>query len=117
MDIDIEITYDTLPKAVTQISKRLINIERLLLEKGSTNTVPEDELLTVRQASIFLTLAVPTIYSLISKGELPVCKRGKRCYFSKADLLNYIKAGRKRTNSEIEAEAADYVNNKKGPRK
>ena len=35
-------------------------------------------------------------------------KRSKRLYFSREDLLNYIQAGRKKTNSEIQADAGSY---------
>lgn len=49
--------------------------------------------MTVREASEYLSLSVPTIYTLISKGELPVKKRSKRCYFFASDLNNYLKAG------------------------
>lgn len=71
-----------------------------------------DELLTVKGAAEFLSLSVPTIYGLISKGELPVMKRSKRCYFSKQDLLAYLKQGRKKTIRETEQAAHDYLNTK-----
>jgi excisionase family DNA binding protein len=77
------------------------------LKHNQPNNTPQqttDELLTIEQTALFLKLAKPTIYGLISKGELPVMKRSKRCYFSKAELINYLKQGRKKTNSEIEAE-------------
>ena len=35
-------------------------------------------------------------------------KRGKRCYFDKAELLAYVKAGRKRTNNEIKENAENH---------
>ena len=70
-----------------------------------------EQLLTVEQASQFLSLSVPTIYSKVSRGELPVCKPAgsKRVYFSKEDLLKYIKKGRQQTNSEIEENACDHL--------
>ena len=64
----------------------------------------KDELLTVQDAAKFLSLSVPTIYGLIHKGELPVMKRSKRCYFSRHELLDYLKQGRKKTLSETESE-------------
>lgn len=73
----------------------------------------EDALLTVKQAAEFLTLSVPTLYGLISKGEVPVMKRSKRCYFLKQDLINYLKAGRRMSSAEINAEAAQYLQQKK----
>jgi len=78
-------------------------------------TEQTDQLLTIQQAAELLSLTVPTLYSKVSKGELPVMKRGKRLYFSRTELLDYIKEGRKKTNAEIEAEAKVYLlNNKKG---
>ena len=99
------------------IDARLSNIESLLLELKQTPQVathaPQDELLTVQDTAAFLSLSVPTVYGLISKGEIPVMKRSKRCYFSKADLIAYLKSGRKRSNSEIETEAATHLAKKR----
>lgn len=74
-----------------------------------------EKLLTIQEAADFLNLSVPTMYSKVSKGELPVMKRGKRLYFSRTELLDYLKEGRKRSNADIEAEANSYLlNNQKG---
>lgn len=62
---------------------------------------------------IFLNLTVPTIYSKVSKGELPVMKRSKRLYFSSTELMEYLKEGRKMSNSEIEQQAETYLSNNK----
>ena len=101
------------------IEARLSNIETLLLDikhtpKDTGNQPEADELLTVQDTAKFLSLSVPTIYGLISKGELPVMKRSKRCYFSKIELLNYLKQGRKKTLAETASEANQYLNKKKG---
>lgn len=106
------ITFDQLPSAVSHLSKKLENIERLLREKYAQPIEQSDQLLTVQEAAEFLSLTVPTIYSKVSKGELPVMKRSKRLYFSSSELLEYIKAGRKKTNLEIEAEADTYLKKK-----
>jgi excisionase family DNA binding protein len=99
------------------IDARLSNIENLLLDlkhttKDTSNRSEADELLTVQDAAKVLRLSVPTIYGLISKGELPVMKRSKRCYFSKVELINYIKQGRKKTHAEIEIEVQNFIPNK-----
>jgi len=78
-------------------------------------TEQSEQLFTVQEAAQFLNLTVPTIYSKVSKGELPVMKRSKRLYFSSTELMQYLKEGRKKSNTEIEAEAEAYLfNNKKG---
>lgn len=84
-------------------------------QKHTTPPAPTDELFTVRDAAKFLSLSVPTVYTLISKGELPAIKRTKRVYFSKFELINYLKQGRKKTLAETASEADAYLaNNKKG---
>lgn len=84
-------------------------------QESKTPTEQPEQLLTVQEAAQFLNLTVPTIYSKVSKGELPVMKRSKRLYFSSTELMEYIKEGRKKSNAEIEQEAKAYLlNNKKG---
>ena len=101
------------------IEARLNNIENLLLDLKQTpkeqGKHPEtDELLTVQDTAKFLSLSVPTVYTLISKGELPVMKRSKRCYFSKVDLINYLRQGKKKTLAETATEAENYLKKKGG---
>lgn len=100
-----------------QIDARLTNIEALLVSMKETThhlskPAVEDELLTVQDAAKLLKLSVPTIYGLISKGGIPVMKRSKRCYFSKLELINYMKEGRKKPLSEINAIAEKHVKGK-----
>ena len=101
------------------IEARLSSIETLILDlkyqpiKVGPNE-PSEQLLTVQEAAQFLNLTVPTIYSKVSKGELPVMKRSKRLYFSNLELMEYLKEGRKKSNAEVEKEAEAYLSNKKG---
>ena len=99
------------------IEERLSSIENLILDlkqptKVETLVQPE-KLLTIQEAAQFLNLTVPTIYSKVSKRELPCMKRSKRLYFSSTELMEYLKEGRKKSKSEIEQEAVKYLNNKK----
>ncbi len=105
----MEITFEKLPQAVNQLFDKLENIERLLLSKSNDPQNETDKLLTIKQASEIIHLSVPTIYGLVQRAEVPVCKRGKRLYFSKKELTAWIMAGRKKTVSEIEAEAGSYM--------
>lgn len=99
------------------IEARLSNIETLILDlkhqpKEVEPTAAPDQLLTVDEVSELLHLSKPTIYSKHSKGELPgVCKRGKRLYFQRDIIISWIKEGRQKSNSEVEAEA--YLSNSK----
>ncbi len=84
-------------------------------QESKTPTDQPEQLLSIQEAAEFLSLTVPTMYSKVSKGELPVMKRSKRLYFSRTELLDYLKDGRKKSNYEIEQEADLYLSNlKKG---
>jgi excisionase family DNA binding protein len=100
------------------IEARLNNIETLLLDlkhlpKQKGEQPEAVQFLTVHEASVFLNLAVPTIYSMVSRSELPVMKRSKRLYFSKEELTAWIKSGRKKTISESAQEAIDLLQMKR----
>jgi excisionase family DNA binding protein len=111
------LTFDNLPLAVNQLSKKLDQIELLLVQNKDAKINSEvEKLLSIEEASNFLKLSVPTIYSKVSKGELPVMKKSKRLYFSNLDLIAYLKEGKKKSNSEINNLALDYIN-KKGDRR
>ncbi|MCX6243687.1 MAG: helix-turn-helix domain-containing protein [Bacteroidetes bacterium] len=113
----MEITFDQLPKAVSQLYDKLETIERLLLAKSDDPQPESDQLLTIQQAAEVLHLTVPTMYGLVQRASIPVCKRGKRLYFSKQELTSWIMAGRKKTISEIDAEAENYLSSRKRGRR
>lgn len=102
-------------KLISDISERVTaNILKAVHNTTSTSEQPE-QFLNIQEAAQFLNLTVPTIYSKVSKRELPCMKRGKRLYFSTTELMEYIKEGRKKSYAEIEQEAGMYLsNNTKG---
>jgi len=101
-----------------QIETRLGKIENLLLDLRSNqqtagNAANEKDLLTVSEAAEYLTLAVPTIYSMVSRGTLPFMKRSKRIYFSRIELVEFLKAGRRQTTAEMAANADEFIPKRK----
>ena len=109
------LTLETVPQAVIQLFIKLEKIEELLLEKREQETNEQSEtFLNIQEAAKFLNLTVPTVYSKVSKRELPCMKRGKKLYFSSLSLTQYIKEGRKKSNDEIEADAESFLKNKGG---
>lgn len=59
-------------------------------------------------------LARATLYGKLASGEIPGHKRGKKWYFLKSEIDNFLKQGRKKTLSETEAEANTYLKRKGG---
>ena len=78
-------------------------MERVLSKANLQNETNDDKLLTVADAASFLSLSIPTIYSLVSRREIPFLKPEgtKRVYFLKEDLRNYIKEGRQKPRSQV----------------
>jgi excisionase family DNA binding protein len=104
-------TFEQLPNVVEQIYNKLLGLEALLLTmSGDLRAKPEaKDILAIKEAAELLNLSVSSIYVLVHKKVIPVCKRGKRLYFSKDDLLRWIKEGRKKTAKEIDAEAESHL--------
>ena len=95
-------TFEQLPQAISALHDKVDNIKDLLLESQKVPPLYAD-LLTIKQAAEFLSLSVPTLYTKVSRKEIPVNKRGKRLYFSMAELSTWIKSGRKKTQEEIQS--------------
>lgn len=113
----LNLPFEQLPNAVTMLTKEVSDLKQLIIAKQEATPNPEksDKLLTIDEVAKLLHLAKPTIYSKVSRNELPFMKRGKRLYFSRTEIMDFIKAGRRKTTAEIEQEAETYLsNNKKG---
>lgn len=112
-----KITHNTLPQAVSNLTKEVSELKRLLIERQEKPT--ED------QQDVWLDLnelvaydpekrTKATWYSKISKGEAPPYhKRAKKIYFLKSDIDVWLKAGKRKSNAEIEAQAEAYLSNTK----
>ena len=95
------------------LNARLTNIEALLAELAAAEQQPRNnpkanKLLSIDEASEFLSLAKPTLYRLTSTRAIPFLKPAgsKKLYFKLADLEAWANAGRKKTVSEISADAS-----------
>jgi len=97
-----------------ELESLIENSLRKIINAKATTTETPDQLLTIQQAGDLLNLSIPTLYGYVHRAEIPVCKKGKRLYFSKDDLTNWIKEGKKKTVAEISAEADMYLTKRKG---
>ena len=85
------------------ILERLDRIEKLLIKQG-------DQLLTFEQAAKYLDFSKSYLYKLTSGGLIPHYKpRGKKVYFSKIELEEWVCKNRVKDNSEIEQNAVNHV--------
>lgn len=108
------VTFEDLPRMVGELIEKIDRLENSLQEHKLRDAAqPTDKLLSVKEAADFLNLAVPTVYSMVSKGDLPHMKRSKRLYFDRDELMAYLKEGRQQTNEEIEENALDCLTKKR----
>lgn len=96
------VTFETMPQAVSVLLSKVENLERFILNKPQTPEQPE--LMTAKQAALLLNLSVYTLYTKVSKRELSSIKQGKQLRFKRSELLAYIESGRRKTQTEIESE-------------
>lgn len=101
----IEAKLDTLTSLVLDLKKG---------DKTLSPGLDPEEVLTVKEAAELLDITRPTLYNLMSKRQVPFMKKGKRCYFLRGELLNYLKQGRRRTVEEQKREADEYDKKRKG---
>jgi len=96
------ISFNDLPEAVTELTRKVDELYKVIINVQPQD--PAEQFLTVDETAKFLNLSVPTIYSKVSKRELPYMKRGKRLYFARKDLETYLQSGRVKTVREFEDE-------------
>ena len=82
-----------------QVRKALTEIHEV------TNDPVKDELLTIDRAAELLSVTVPTVYGYVHQRAIPCMKRRGRLYFSKLELLAWVKSTRRSTVDEIKANA------------
>jgi excisionase family DNA binding protein len=100
--------FDVIEAKLTKIESILSDLLRNP-EGSPPPAEPEEIFLTVKEAANFLKLSVPTVYTLMSKKHLPFLKRSQKCYFLKSELIDYLKAGRRKTNNELKADVDKYL--------
>ena len=82
------------------ISARLSNLEALNLEVLQClrdAASPALEVGGIELAQELTRLSKPRLYALVSERNIPHSKRGNRLTFSRAELLDWLNAGRRTT--------------------
>ena len=101
-------------------------LERIITKsvaEAMAGKVPQSEpdFISIDQAAELVNLSKHTIYSMVNKREIPYYKRGKRLYFKKPELQNWIGSQKVRSREELqrEIEETGSINfgGKKGGRK
>lgn len=103
------LTFEQLPDAVSQLDDKLEEIKELFLQRNQSSNSDGDQLFTIEECAAFLRLSKSTVYKHSQNGKLPVMKRFEQNYFLKSELIEYLKASRKKTVAEIENETEERL--------
>jgi predicted DNA-binding transcriptional regulator AlpA len=109
--MDLTVTNLTLADITRAMRSELETFfaERLLAENSKN-----DEIGGIELAIAITGLAKATIYGLVAARQIPHSKRGKKLYFSRGELLEWIGSGKRRTQSEIAVAATHFGQKERG---
>jgi excisionase family DNA binding protein len=107
------LTLENLPMAISSLAEEVKQIKALILETSTKDGA--DSILSIEETSEFLHVQKQTLYSYVSKRQIPHHKRAGRLYFLKNELIDWIKSGNKRA-FDVEAEAKKIISKRKGGR-
>jgi excisionase family DNA binding protein len=90
----------------TNIIEQLNRIEKLLMEQQTM----QKQVLNFKEACTYLELSQSHLYKLTSTSAVPHYKpNGKKIYFQREELNNWLLRNRMNPLDEIEQQAADYL--------
>ena len=98
----------TFKKSVTQALNEF--------QMTKSHTEESEPYCDIDEASRITHLEKSTIYVKCSRNEIPYYKRGKRLYFKKSELKEWISNGRYNEKSKRQEFAADYFKKQRGGR-
>jgi len=88
------------------ILQKLDSIEKLL----SQQNLLKKEVLNFNEACEYIDASPSHLYKLTSTRKIPhFCPQGKKLYFKRTELDDWLLSNRQITKEELEQEAADYL--------
>lgn len=88
------------------ILEKLDSIEKMLQEQNML----KKEVLSFIEAAIYLEVSHSHLYKMTSTGIVPFYKpNGKKLYFNRKELDNWLLSNRRSSQEEIEQQAANYL--------
>jgi len=92
------------------ILQKLEQIEKLI----SNQSLLQKSVLNLQEACQYLEVSSSHLYKLTSRKEIPhFCPNGKKLYFNRHELDDWLQRNRKNSQQEIEKEAIQYLTKNK----
>jgi excisionase family DNA binding protein len=96
---------------IRSMNSRLNEIEKKLSSLITETKTPDNRnVFNSTAAAEYLGVAKPTLYSYVSSGKIPFSKpTGKRIFFQKEKLDEWLLQNPHKSNYEIEMDASNYI--------
>ncbi len=104
---------------ITSVSKNEIKqliekaVEKAIRDKLNNESEQTTNFLDFNQTAEFLGIAKATLYGKCSNLLIPHFKKGKKLYFDKAELLDWLKSGKRKTINDINESVNSHLINRK----
>jgi len=93
-------------QSIDILMQKLERIENLIEEQG----ILKKDVLNFSETCKYLGLSKSHLYKLTSSKSIPhFCPQGKRLYFKRTDMGDWLLRNRQDTQDEIEQQAANYI--------
>lgn len=112
-------TFDMIPMLMANLleDNKILSAKIDALNKKINMSLPvnkrgdDNERMDVTEAQKYIPghPAVQTIYGWTSNGQIPYHKIGKRIYFVKSELDDWMSNGQHKSNDDLRKEAKEYV--------
>lgn len=85
-----------------------------ILDYIESQNLPNKEIYTLKEAAKFLGISESSLYKKTSKRAIPYSAPSNgKIYFTKSDLINYLKSNRISSSEEITTKAMNHLNQSK----
>ena len=111
-----EISFDKLPQAIGYLIDKVESLEKTLLSQKEQSNEITDCWFNVDELIKYLPdkPAKATIYGWVSTRQIPHHKGGKKLRFLKSEIDQWLSHGKRKSENELQQEALQYLNKKKG---
>lgn len=108
-------TFDQLPGVVAMLANEIKELKQLIQQSSASQKPDPEEMMDMKRLREFHPEhpARSTIYGWVRAGVIPYYKTGKKLIFKRSEIEAWINDSRQMSDSEIEAQAIDYVNNRR----
>ncbi|MFD0764466.1 helix-turn-helix domain-containing protein [Mucilaginibacter lutimaris] len=99
--------FNELPEVIRLLFEKVELIEKVVINLQPAETTDND-LLNVEEAADFLKISTASLYTKVSRKELPYSKPGKRLYFKRSELQEWISSAQYKTSASLSSDASGF---------